>query len=64
MPDKEGSIREMIELTEQLERHIKLLRDYASSPGDLWLARGELSKANAMLAEAGRLLNEIESKEV
>lgn len=61
MTDREGSIREMIELTEQLEKHLKLLRDYAASPGDLWLARGELSKANAMLAEAGKILNDIES---
>ncbi len=61
MADREGPVREMIELTEQLERHLKLLRDYAASPGDLWLARGELAKANAALAEAAKLLNEIES---
>lgn len=61
MPDNEP-VRELIELTEQMEKHLKLLRDYAASPGDLWLARGELTRSNSLLAEAGKLLDQIESK--
>lgn len=56
----EGPVGELIELTEQLEKHLKLLRDYAASPGDLWLAKAEHNKANSMVAEAGKLLDEIE----
>lgn len=62
MPDSEP-VRELIELTEELEKHLKLLRDYAASPGDLWLARGELTKSNSMIAEAGKLLDSIEGSE-
>ena len=56
----EGPIGELIELSQEIETHLKLLRDYASSPGDLWLARGELSKINSLMAEVSKLLNDIE----
>lgn len=62
MAGREGPIRELIELTEELVKHLKLLRDYAASPGDLWLARSEHNKANSMIAEAGKIIDEIEAQ--
>lgn len=56
-------VTRLIELTEELEKQLKLLRDYAASPGDIWLAKGELAKAAALLAEAGKLIGEIENQD-
>ncbi len=61
MAGQESPVGELIELTQEIETNLKLLRDYAASPGDLWLARGQLSKINSQLAEIGKLLNDIES---
>ena len=51
----------LIDSCEQLMAHVKLLRDYATTPDNIWLARGELNKLNEMSAEIDALLTEIKA---
>ena len=52
---------QVIELCEQLAAHIKLLRDYATTPDNVWLARGELNRINEISAEVEKLLAELKA---
>ncbi len=47
---------QVIELTAELGEHLKILRDYATTPDNIWLARGELNRIQEKLAEVERLL--------
>ncbi len=50
---------ECIALCAKIEEHLKLLRDYATTPGDVWLAKGELTKINGLSGEMDALLAKI-----
>lgn len=50
---------QLIDLCEQLMAHVKLLRDYATTPDNVWLARGELNQIGEMTAEIDKILAEI-----
>ncbi len=54
------NLADLHELSQQLSQHVKLLRDYATTPGDLWLARAELAKAAGLISELESLLAKIE----
>ena len=47
------------ERCEQLVRHIKLLRDFATTPDNVWLARGELNQINQQAGEIEGLLAQL-----
>ncbi len=60
MPKRaEDAQSKLLDSCEQLVAHVKLLRDYATTPDNIWLARGELNKINEMSAEVDALLTEI-----
>ena len=48
-----------LELCEELATHNQALRDYALTPGDVWLAKNELQQAGQILSELEQLLNEL-----
>ncbi|HEX7259767.1 MAG TPA: hypothetical protein VF272_02435 [Candidatus Saccharimonadia bacterium] len=59
-PGEEAQAK-LLDACEQLMAHVKLLRDYATTPDNIWLARGELNKINEMGTEIDALLNEIKA---
>jgi len=50
-----------LELCEQLIQHTQSLRDYALTPGDIWLARGELQQIGPLISQLETLLEEIKA---
>ena len=46
-----------------LTNHAKLLRDYALTPGNIWLARSELSRISQVVTELEQLLETIKHEE-
>jgi hypothetical protein len=50
---------QIIEHCEQLVEHVKLLRDYATTPDNVWLARGELNQINEQVGEVEGLLAQL-----
>lgn len=50
---------QLLDQCEQLTAHVKLLRDYATTPDNVWLARGELSRIGEYTAEIDNLLAKI-----
>ena len=48
-----------LELVSEMTDQLKLLRDYATTPGDAWLAKGELNKLNSAVSEMDSLLEQI-----
>lgn len=51
-------------LCSELMEHAKLMRDYATTPGNIWLARSELNKIMALATELERLMDTIKQAEV
>lgn len=47
------------DLTAEIETRLAHLRDFASSPGNTWLARGELQHLMALLSDMESLLEDI-----
>ena len=45
-----------LEMTVETSEHLKLLRDYASTPGNAWLAKSELAKVGNLVSELDHLL--------
>jgi hypothetical protein len=50
---------QIIEYCEQLVGHVKLLRDYATTPDNVWLARSELNQINERIGEVESLLAQL-----
>ena len=48
-----------LELCEQLAEHAQTMRDYGLTPGNGWLARGELQQIGQLLSELEVLLEKI-----
>ena len=58
--DSEDKLRrEILELCQSMDEHIKLLRDYSLTPGNGWLAKSELSKLHGQTSEMETLLHEL-----
>jgi hypothetical protein len=47
------------DLTETISERVNNLRDFATSPGNAWLAKGELQSLEILLADVAELLEEI-----
>jgi len=47
------------ERCQQLATHLTLLRDYATTPHNVWLARGELNKISEQVGELESLLAQL-----
>ncbi len=50
---------QIIERSETLAEHVKLLRDYATTPDNVWLARGELNHISEYVGELEGLLTQL-----
>jgi hypothetical protein len=49
----------LLELTEEIAEHTNGLRDFATTPGNAWLAKGELQQLMGLLSDMESLLEDI-----
>ena len=49
----------LFEITDQIERHTAQIRDFAATPGNTWLAKGELQALMSLLSDLESLLEDI-----
>lgn len=52
-----------LELCEELAEHVRLMRNHAMKPGNVWLARGELERISGLASELDQLLEQIKSRD-
>ncbi len=50
---------QLLELTETITEHTNGLRDFATTPGNAWLAKGELQALMGLLSDMETLLEDI-----
>ena len=53
----------LLDLTEEIGVRNSQLRDYATTPGNAWLAKGELQSLMALLSDMESLLEEIKQND-
>jgi hypothetical protein len=49
----------LLELTDEIVEHTNSLRDFATTPGNAWLAKGELQQITTLLSDMETLLEDI-----
>lgn len=49
----------LLELTDEITEHTNGLRDFATTPGNAWLAKGELQQLMSLLSDMENLLEDI-----
>ncbi len=54
----------LLELTEEIAEHTTGLRDFATTPGNAWLAKGELQQLMTLLSDMESLLEDIKQADV
>ncbi len=55
---------QLLELTDKLQEHAAQLRDFGTTPGNVWLARSELQSLSTLLSDLEALLEEIRLADV
>lgn len=67
MPNKptpaEKHQQELFDICQSLEDHIRLARDYATTPGNTWMARDELNTIGRLVAELESKLSDLNADE-
>jgi hypothetical protein len=58
-PKLDDDQRRLLELTAEIQAKLKLVRDYATTPGNVWLAKNEMSKISTMMSELDEILSSI-----
>jgi hypothetical protein len=53
----------ILELTQDLNEKVITLRDYATTPGNAWLAKGEIQSISAMLSDIETIVEQIQKTE-
>ncbi|MEO7617527.1 MAG: hypothetical protein ABIS59_01665 [Candidatus Saccharibacteria bacterium] len=53
----------ILELTQDLNEKVTTLRDYATTPGNAWLAKGEIQSISAMLSDIETIVEQIQKTE-
>ena len=53
----------ILELTQDLSEKVTTLRDYATTPGNAWLAKGEIQSITVMLNDIESIVDEIRQNE-
>jgi len=53
----------LLELCEEIEQRTAQLRDFATTPGNAWLAKGELQTLTTMLSDMESLLEDIKQQD-
>lgn len=61
-PTQPTPFTELYEKCDLGTQQLKQLRDYASRPENMWLARNELAKLNQTIVELEQLLEDIKDK--
>lgn len=51
------------ELTEEIDSRLGNLRDFATTPGNAWLAKNELQNLETLLSDLSSLLEEIKQSD-
>lgn len=54
----------LLELTEDIAEHVSMLRDFATTPGNAWLAKGELQQLTTLLSDMESLLEDIKQADL
>ncbi len=54
----------LLELTEDISDHTSGLRDFATTPGNAWLAKGELQQLMTLLSDMESLLEDIKQADI
>lgn len=49
----------ILELTQDLNEHVITLRDYATSPGNAWLAKGQIQTIATLLSDIENVVDQI-----
>jgi hypothetical protein len=52
-----------LELLEELTQHQNQLRDFATIPGNAWLAKGELQTMSTLMSDLEALLEDIKQQD-
>ncbi len=64
MKTPEDRIRAQIQdISAEIVDQIKLIRDYATTPGNSWLAKNELTRLQARMTELEELIDKIKEKD-
>jgi hypothetical protein len=58
-PNSPEPLANLHNLCAEIAEHLKLLRDYATTPGNTWLARAELTRINQLTAELEQILSQL-----
>ncbi len=53
----------ILELTQDLGEKVTTLRDYATTPGNAWLAKGEIQSITTTLSDIETIVDEIKTSE-
>jgi hypothetical protein len=59
MPKKTDAQTKCLELCAEIEKHVRLARDYATTPDNVWLARSEISKVNTLVSDLETVVDQI-----
>lgn len=54
----------LLELTEEISDRTSGLRDFATTPGNAWLAKGELQQLMTLLGDMESLLEDIKQADI
>jgi hypothetical protein len=49
----------LLEITQKIEEHASQMRDFATTPGNAWLAKSELQALMTLLSDVETLLEDI-----
>jgi hypothetical protein len=52
-----------LQLCEEMAEHVRLMRNHAMKPGNVWLARTELERINSLSGDLEQLLEQIKSQD-
>jgi hypothetical protein len=53
----------LLELLEEITQHQNQLRDFASIPGNAWLAKGELQTITTLISDLEALLEDLKKQD-
>jgi len=62
-PETDPLRARILELTQDLGEKVTTLRDYATTPGNAWLAKGEVQSIMSMLSDIETIVDEIKVNE-
>ena len=61
--DKSDPVARCLELSDEIIKRTGVMRDFATSPGNIWLARNELAKIGQLISELESLFDQIKRTE-